>query len=305
MDSVTIVGCGALNWDCLFKVRELVVDGESVVEAIHESAGGSAANTIYALARWNVSAGFIGVVGDDREGRKILNEFESVGVETHRIRVARGFPTGRVLGLVDSKGRRSLYVQPGANLTLRLTEDDIAYASKAQWVHISSLIGDEAFESQRSFVLALPSDVMISFAPGALYSRRGCKSLEPILRRSTILFLARDELAMLVGTENLDAAAQRLWELGVEIIVVTLGESGSWVGSKGKGQFAPSHQAHVVDTTGAGDAFAAGFLWGILNGRPLPECQRLGTIAAAFCLREMGARTGTPTIDELLTVAFE
>ncbi len=305
MDSVTVVGCGALNWDCLFRVREIVVDSESVVEEVHESAGGSAANTIYALARWNVKTGFIGAVGDDREGQKILREFEAVGVETHRIRVVRGQPTGRVLGLVDARGRRSLYVQPGANLSLRLTEDDIAYASKAQWVHVSSLIGDEAFESQRAFLLALPSDVMISFAPGTLYARRGVRALESILHRTTLLFLTREELATLMGTENLDAATQRLWELGVEIVVVTLGESGSWVGSKGKGQFAPSHQAHVVDTTGAGDAFAAGFLWGILHGRPLPECQRLGTIAAAFCLREMGARTGTPTIEELLAVAFD
>ncbi|MER3501289.1 MAG: hypothetical protein IMHGJWDQ_001854 [Candidatus Fervidibacter sp.] len=305
MESVTIIGCGALNWDCLFRVRELVIDSESIVEESHESAGGSAANTIYALARWGVKAGFIGAVGDDREGQRILQEFESVGVETHRIRILRGYPTGRCLGLVDLKGRRSLYVQPGANLTLRLTEDDIAYAAKAQWVHLSSLVGDEAFESQRAFVAALPSDVMVGFAPGALYARRGLKALSSILKRTFILFVTREELALLTGTENLDAAAQQLWELGVEMLVVTLGEAGSWVGSKGKGQFSPSFQAHVVDTTGAGDAFAAGFLWGILQGRPLVECQRLGTIAASFCLREIGARTGIPTIDELLAIAFE
>lgn len=305
MQSVTIVGCGALNWDCLFKVREVVIDGESIVEDSHESAGGSAANTIYALAHWGVRAGFIGAVGDDEEGRQILREFESVGVETHRIRIVKGQPTGRVIGIVDMKGRRSLYVQPGANLSLRLTEDDFAYAAKAQWVHLSSLVGDEAFETQKTLVLSLPPDVSVSFAPGAIYARRGLAAMESILRRTNILFVARDELATLMGTENLDAAAQKLWELGVETIVVTLGEAGSWVGWKGKGQFAPSHQAHVVDTTGAGDAFAAGFLWGVLQGKPLAECQRLGTVAAAFCLREMGARTGTPTIDELLAVAFE
>lgn len=305
MDSVTIVGCGALNWDCLFKVQSVSVDGESVIEDFHESAGGSAANTIYALAKWGVKAGFIGAVGDDNEGRKILHEFESIGVETHRIRIVKGQPTGRVIGIVDAKGRRSLYVSPGANLALRLTEDDFAYAAKAQWVHISSLIGKEVFESLRTLILSLPADVSVSFAPGTIYARLGQKTLEDILKRTSILFLARDEMAALMGTENLDAAAQRLWELGVETIVVTLGETGSWVSVKGKGQFAPSRQAHVVDTTGAGDAFAAGFLWGVLHGRPIQECQRLGTIAAAFCLREMGARTGTPTLDELLAIAFE
>ncbi len=304
MRSVTVVGCGALNWDRLLKVHEVVIDSESIVEDSHESGGGSAANTIYALARWGIKTGFIGAVGDDLEGRKILREFESVGVETHRIRVVRGQPTGQVIGIVDAKGRRSLYAKPGANLALRLTEDDFAYASKAQWVHLSSLIGNETFESQKALVLSLPSDVSVSFSPGAIYARRGLSVMESILKRTSVLFVTREELAMFVGTENLEAATQKLWEIGVETIVVTLGEAGSWVGWKGKGQFAPSQQAHVVDTTGAGDAFAAGFIWGILQGKPLPECQRLGTVAAAFCLREMGARTGTPTAEELLTAAF-
>jgi len=302
---LTVIGCGALNWDCLYQVPQLVIDGESIVEESFEAPGGSAANTIYALAHWGIPAGFIGAVGDDEEGRRILADFESVGVDTQRLRVVKGQRTGRVIGLVDSKGRRSLYVQPAANLSLRLNEEDVAYAAQASLVHLSSLVGDEAFESQKKFVLSLPKEVVLSFAPGMLYARRGLKELSALLQRAAILFLTREELALLTGTENLEAAAQQLWGLGVEILVVTLGEQGSWVGSKGKGRFAPSMQAHVVDTTGAGDAFAAGFLWGLVNGRPLPECQRLGTIAAAFCLRALGARTGTPTLDELLAVAFE
>jgi ribokinase len=304
VSGLTVVGCGALNWDCLYRVAQLVTDGESVVEESFEAPGGSAANTVYALSHWGVRAGFIGAVGDDAEGRQIIADFERVGVDTQRLRVVKGQRTGRVIGLVDSKGRRSLYVQPGANLALRLTEDDVAYASKVALVHLSSLVGDEAFESQKEFALNLPKGVTLSVAPGMLYARRGLKALSPLLQRATVLFLTREELALLTGTENLEAAAQQLWGLGVDILVVTLGEQGSWVGSKGKGRFSPSVQAHVVDTTGAGDAFAAGFLWGFLNGRPLPECQRLGTIAAAFCLRALGARTGTPTLDELLAVAF-
>ena len=112
MASLTVVGCGALNWDCLYRVSQLVTDGESVVEESFEAPGGSAANTIYALAHWGLRAGFIGAVGDDDEGRRILADFESVGVDTQRLRVVKGQRTGRVIGLVDSKGRRSLYVQP-------------------------------------------------------------------------------------------------------------------------------------------------------------------------------------------------
>lgn len=281
------------------------MDSESIVEESFEAPGGSAANTIYALAHWGMSAGFIGAVGDDEEGRQILSEFERVGVDTQRIRILQGQRTGRVVGVVDRKGHRALYVQPAANLWLRLTEDDVNYASIAQCVHLSSLIGDAAFESQCRFALALPKDVVLSFAPGALYARRGLRELKSLLQRTTLLFITREELSELAGTENLESAAQQLWALGVAVTVVTLGEQGSWVGSKGKGQFAPSPQAHVMDTTGAGDAFAAGFLWGFLNGQPLPKCQRLGTIAASFCLQALGARTGTPTLDELLAMAFE
>ncbi|GBC97572.1 Ribokinase [bacterium HR17] len=304
MANLTVVGCGALNWDCLFKVQQLVTDSESIVEESFEAPGGSAANTIYALAKWGTPTGFLGAVGDDSEGQHIIADLQGVGVDTQHIRVVKGQRTGRVLGLIDSKGRRSLYVQPGANKALRLTEADLHFAARAECVHLSSLVGDAMLEQQQWLVQQLPKDVLVSFAPGTLYAQRGAAALESLLRRATVLFLTRHELASLTGTENLEAAAQQLWSLGVEVLVVTLGEQGSWVGSNGKGRFAPSVQAHVVDTTGAGDAFAAGFLWGFLNGRPLPECQRLGTIAAAFCLRALGARTGTPTLDELLAVAF-
>ncbi len=281
------------------------MDSESVVEENFEAPGGSAANTIYALARWGMPSGFIGAVGDDEGGHNILSDFERVGVDTQRVRILQGQRTGRVIGVVDGKGHRALYVQPAANLRLRLTEEDVVYAATAQCVHLSSLIGDAAFESQCRFALALPKDVVLSFAPGAFYARRGLRELKSVLQRTSVLFVTQKELAELAGTENLESAAQQVWALGVAVTVVTLGEQGSWVGSKGKGQFAPSPQAHVMDTTGAGDAFAAGFLWGFLNGQPLPECQRLGTIAASFCLRALGARTGTPTLDELLAVAFE
>lgn len=305
MAGLDVVGCGALNWDCLFRVQQVVVDGESIVEESFEAPGGSAANTVYALACWGLRTGFIGVVGDDREGNSIIAAFEEVGVDTSRIRIASGKQTGRVIGFADSKGHRALYIQPDANLSLELTEDDFAYAASARCIHLSSLIGGTPFVNQLELIWALHHDISVSFAPGAIYARKGLKALERFLRRTTILFLTRDELAALVGTENIETGAQTLWQLGVQVLVVTLGEQGNWVGSKGEGRFAPSPQAHVVDTTGAGDAFAAGFLWGFLNGRPLNECQRLGTIAASFCLRALGARTGTPTIDELLAVAFE
>ncbi|MBU2009680.1 MAG: carbohydrate kinase family protein, partial [Chloroflexi bacterium] len=104
-----VVGLGAMNLDRLLRVEKIVREGEAPVEGMLLAPGGSAANTIYALARLGVATGFIGAVGDDEEGRRLIADLEGQGVDTSHIAVKPGVPTGTIFGLVDKKGHRSLY----------------------------------------------------------------------------------------------------------------------------------------------------------------------------------------------------
>ncbi len=106
---------GALNIDHMYRVERILDDGEAVVNEAKLFPGGSAANTIYGLAKLGVNTGYTGVVGGDEEGKLLLQDFQRVGVDTSQIRVKSEVKTGSVLCISDRLGRHSLYVVPGAN----------------------------------------------------------------------------------------------------------------------------------------------------------------------------------------------
>jgi ribokinase len=286
-----IIGIGALNMDKLYLVERIAEPGEEVqVDEVSEQPGGSAANTIAGLARLGVKTGFIGMVGDDADGARLRMELEKEGVDTQRIEIAPG-RTGIATVLVDRRGERTMYVYPGANDELCTTPENRSYAKSAKWLHLSSFTGKKQFEMQKSVLSE--SDVKISFAPGMLYAQKGIDALQEIIAQAEIVFLNRDEIEMLTGLGYWDGA-ERLNEIGAAVVVVTLGGDGCYIRTPAAETAVPGYAAKVVDTTGAGDAFCAGFLCGRLNGRPLDECGRIGNLVAARCVEAVGARTGLP-----------
>jgi len=315
MNNIEVVGLGALNIDHLYKVERILEDGEAVVTGTKSSPGGSAANTIYGLAKLGVSAGFTGVVGNDAEGKVLIQGFQRVGVDISQIRVKPGAKTGSVLCLSDRLGRRSLYVTPGANNLLTMDDLDLTYINRARMLHLSSFADDRQFKISLDLMGRLST--RLSFAPGALYASRGLKALAPILSKTHILFINRDEIKQLTG-EDVINGAQSCLKQGCSIVAVTLGKGVKLELGKGTGRktvtaicyirdiksehtIQPSNRDIVspADTTGAGDAFAAGFLYGLLKGKGLKECGRLGDIAARFSITKLGTRQGFPTPNQL------
>jgi ribokinase len=222
MSNIEVAGLGALNTDNIYKVRRILGDGEAVIDEARSSSGGSAANTIYGLAKLGINAGFAGIVGDDAEGRVIVDDFQKVGVDTSQIRVKPGIRTGSVFCLSDSLGKRSLYVLPGANSLLTLEDLDLTYINQASLLHLSSFADDRQFEMLLTLIDRLDLSTKISFSPGALYSSKGLKALTPILARTYLLFTNRDEIRQLTG-EDVIAGAENCLKQGCHIIVVTLG----------------------------------------------------------------------------------
>ena len=292
--------------DHLYRVESILEDGETVVNGIMSTPGGSAANTIHGLARLGVSAGFAGVVGDDAEGKMLLEDFNRVGVDTSRIRLKPGAKTGSVLCLSDRRGRRSLYVTPGANSLLTMDDLDLTCINRAEMLHLSSFADERQFKVSRELLGRLASSVKVSFSPGALYVSKGLKSLSPILARTHVLFINRSEIQQLTG-EDFNTGAETCLNQGCRIVVVTLGKGASYKTTTATSYIRDASNEYVVesppeqgkDTTGAGDAFATGFLYGLLKGKGLEECGRLGDIVAQLSIKKVGAREGLPTLTEL------
>jgi ribokinase len=299
MTSFDAVGFGALNVDKLFKVNKIAIaEEESFVTDFKEACGGSAANTTVGLARLGCKVGFIGKVADDREGRMLLKDFRREGVDTSGMIMAGRGRSGTVMGFVDEKGERALYVDSGVNDTIEFEETKKEYVFKTKFLHLTSFIGEKSFQAQKKLIETLPKNVKISLDPGELYARKGA-ALEPIVKKTFVLMPHVKELELLTGTADYKKGADILCRKGVKIVAVKLGSKGCYVTDGKENHLTEAFKVKVVDTTGAGDAFCAGFLYGLISGKSLYECGRISNFVASRCIMKMGARIGLPHLEDL------
>jgi len=297
--SFDVVGFGALNLDKLFSVSHVACAGEEAfITGYVEAPGGSAANTVVGLSRMGMKTGYIGKVADDEIGAILLQDLRNEGVDTGGVIVAKKGVSGVVMGFVAEDGERALYVNPGVNDTLRFDDIDLEYAERAKMIHLTSFVGEAPFEAQKQLVQALP-DVKVSFDPGEIYARKGLEALRPIIKRSSIIFPNRREAVLLTGEESYQKAAETLLREGVGVVALTLGAEGCYITDGKEEHWVGAQKVKVVDATGAGDAFNAGFLYGVLNKRSLYDCGKLGNFIASCAIGRAGARSGLPTFAKL------
>ncbi len=300
---VDVVGFGALNFDRLFKVEKLA-EGDTEVHIIDQKGapGGSAANTIFALGKLGINCGFVGAIGMDHEGEELKQDFERVGADVFKITTLKDVRTGIVVGFIDKSGERALYVSPGANNELTAEMVDMDYLAACKIAHLSSFVGDDQFNIQKDIIGSLAGKVKISLCPGALYIDRGLDALKLMLEKSDFLFMNKAEVEGLTGKEY-PKGARELLGLGCGTVAITLGGEGSYI-IDGQGEYSvPAVAKEAVDTTGAGDSFAAGFLYGVLSGKSSEQCGMIGNIIASKCVESIGARMNLPTAEELQSSA--
>jgi ribokinase len=295
-----VVGFGALNVDKLFKVNRIAkAEEESFVASFEETCGGSAANTMVGLARLGCKTGFIGKVADDREGKMLVEDFRREHVDITGINVAIQGRSGVAMGFVDERGERALYVDAGVNDAIDSKCIDHSYASSAEFLHVTSFVGEKSFQAEKRLVHKLPDKVKVSLDPGTLYARKGLMALRSIIERTFVLMPNAGELELLTGLADYKKGAEAMLEKGVQVVVVKLGSKGCYLTSGKEHHSIEAFKVKVVDTTGAGDAFCAGFLFGLVSRKSLYECGRIGNFVASRCVTKMGARAGLPRQEDL------
>jgi ribokinase len=299
MTRFDVIGFGALNVDTLLKVDKIAsAEEEGFIQDYTEACGGSAANTSVALARLGCKVGFIGKVANDREGQLQIDCFKTEGVDTGGIIQAEKGRSGAVLGFVDRKGARALYVNPGVNGFIEPREIKWEYVSQTQYLHLSSFVGEKSFRTQKKLLSSLPSGIKISFDPGSVYAQKGFAAIEPIIQNSYVFMPNAGELELLSGETDYHKGANFILGLGVKIVAVKLGAKGCYVTDGQEKHTLTADKVRVVDTTGAGDAFNAGFLYGLIKNLSLLQCGQMGNFVASRSVMAMGARTGLPSEKE-------
>ncbi|MGB9978485.1 carbohydrate kinase family protein [Methanobacterium sp.] len=278
---VDVVGLGTCNIDFINKVPRLVgIDDEVNVEKLVLSVGGSASNFTVGLSRLNISTGIVARIGNDYFGQLCAKKLRDECVETQRLIPIDG-PTGMVFIAVDPPGERSMYSFMGANAEFTLLKEDIDYIQSSKVLHITGMY-KEVFEEASRYANFL------SLNPGTLLSAYGIDELYKPIKRANVIFLNKKEVKIITG-ENLDTGAQTLLDTGVKMVVVTCGKDGARLYTKDKIIHSPVKETAALDTTGAGDSFAAGFIAAYIKDKELKECLDFANIVASSCVGKIGA----------------
>lgn len=264
-----------------------------------EMSGGSAANTLAGLAALGAKCGFIGQVAQDQLGEVFAHDIRAAGIDFDIAAPAGDPPTARCLIFVTPDGQRTMNTYLGASQFLPAEALDTALIRAARVLYLEGYLWDpeEPRKAMRQAVAAARQagrEVAFTLSDAFVIARYGDDFRALIdAGEIDILFANHVELAALTGDDDFEAGLAALAPK-VPTLVVTRSEQGA-VALRGgeRAQVAAEPVERVVDTTGAGDLFAAGFLFGHVRERSLTECLRLGAICAAEVISHYGARPET------------
>lgn len=274
---VRVVSAGHVNWDVTLQVDHLPEpDGEARISAQHASGGGSAANVAAALAGFDVTAGLVGSVGDDEHAHLVRRELERAGVDLDGLRSVPDRDTSTKYLVVDDHGEVMVLGNDGANEAVRPADVDPAYVRAADHLHLTSQRPETA---ECLADLAAEAGLTVSFDPGR---RLGDREYGDALASADLVFLNDREARAALG----DLAEPR----SDRIVVIKHGGEGAVVHTPDGTYRHPGFPVDPVDTTGAGDAFAAGFLAIRLDGGDFERALEFANACGAMTAMAEGAR---------------
>lgn len=312
--SFDVVGIGNAIVDVLARTDDASVQREKLAkgtmalvdaaraEAIYaampagiEKSGGSVANTIAGIASLGGRAGFIGKVRNDELGEVFAHDLKSLGVSFDTNAATAGPPTARCLILVTPDAQRTMCTFLGACVDLGPEDIDEAVVGSAAITYLEGYLFDppramEAFRKAAAVAHHAGRKVALSLSDPFCVDRHRAEFRELVDRHVDVLFANEREICSLYETEHFELAVDAV-RGHCDLAVLTRSERGSDVVTKKEMlHVAPWRVERVIDTTGAGDLYAAGFLYGLTHGRNLATCGRLGSLCAAEIISHVGAR---------------
>jgi sugar/nucleoside kinase (ribokinase family) len=264
-----------------------------------EISGGSAANTAVGIASFGGKSGFIGKIADDEFGRIFAHDIKGAGVSfAGKPAIGSAAPTSRSLILVTPDGERTMNTLLGISTELSDTELVTEMIESAKVLYLEGYLFDRpeakaAFRKAMGIAKTAGREVALSLSDAFCVDRHRAEFKALIAEGVNIVFANESEITSLYETKDFDEAAA-LAAKDMKLAVLTRGSHGSVIMHAGKTVRVPVERVpNVVDTTGAGDLYAAGFLYGYTQGLDLAQAGRLGSIAAAEIISHTGARPAT------------
>ena len=272
------------------------------VDEIALHTGGCAINTATALTRLGASAAVVGKVGRDPLGRFLVDTLDERRIARDGVLFDDTAPTSASVALVAADGERTFLHVAGANARLRVEELERSFLLSGRCLHVAGALVLDAFDGEPCAALLAEAQAEgILTAVDTVWDATGrWPRILPSLPHTDVFMPSLAEATAISGESDPVAAAAWLLRAGARSVVVKLGAAGCYVAGVGH---VPPVAVTAVDATGAGDAFAAGLLFGLLQGWSLERAARLGNAAGAMATTAVGASAGVGNLAETLSLA--
>ena len=274
-----------------------------LVDRMELHSGGCAANTGVSLAKIGIRTAVIGKVGNDGFGDFLVQVLQQHGIDTRGVRRDEQEATSATMVMVHSDGERSFLHYIGANAALRLEDVDIDTIRQSQVLHVAGALVMPGIDGEPTAQLlrrAKEMGVITSFDTVWNTSSGWMNTVKPCLPYVDYMIPSIEEAKMLTGKEDPEDIAQVFLAHGVKVVGLKMGERGCYIRSSEVKLAIPRYQVQAVDALGAGDAFAAGFLTGVVKGWDLEQMGRFANAVGALCVTALGATTGVRSLQETL-----
>ncbi len=279
----------------------------AAMPAGQQSGGGSGANTAVVAAALGARVAYLGRVADDELGQVFRHDMRAAGVHFPTAPLSGGDPTGRCLVLVTPDGQRTMNTYLGASTSFGVEQVDRDVIARSEILYLEGFLFDPpaaqaAFRAAAAAAHAAGRRVALSLSDPFCVHRHRAAFRDLVAGHVDILFANEAEITSLYELDSFDAAAERV-RAEVGLAALTRSEAGSLVVRGAETVPILAEPVRVVDTTGAGDAYAAGFLAALVAGRSLAACGRLASVAAAEVIGHFGARPQRDLGGELRSLA--
>lgn len=259
MNNITVIG--SINLDTTIRMHKLPKPGETVQSIeLFSSGGGKGANQAIAACRNGAVTQFIGAVGNDEQGKVMLDLLAQDKIDVSGIAFLENTKTGRAFVMVDDSGENSIIIHPGANHSIQLEQVEKIRRTIEDSDFLIAQLETNIDSTIQAFEIAKEAGVKTILNPAP--AREGIP--QRLLACTDIIIPNETEAEILTGIqvaseEDLQAAVSHLHELGIEAVIVTLGSRGSFYDVKGQRGLVPAKKVKAVDTTAAGDTFIGSF----------------------------------------------
>jgi sulfofructose kinase len=293
-EDARVVGLGQACVDFLGRVPLFPQeDGKAELLDLHRQCGGPVSTALVTLCRLGVSCSFLGSVSDDPFGADIVQGLTDEGVDASYLKVLPGYSSQfAFIAISRTSGNRTIFWHRGSVPHLTKDQVDLSPFTGAEILHLDGLMIEASLEALQQ---AKAGGLKVVLDAGTM--REG--SLE--LASSVDILIASARFAdPLVGSgARSEKALEALCRLGPKVVVMTLGRKGSLGWDGGEQVWGKAFPVEAVDTTGAGDVYHGGYIYGLLQGWSMTECMRFASAVAALKCREIGARKGIPRLKEV------